>query len=360
MRFGKWNVISRAPDDPARKGRNAAWICQCDCGTERVVLGKRLKNGQSKSCGCMKRVNRTGERYGKLTVLEEFHIDKILWYKCICDCGNIVEIKGSDIVHRKSCGCLKSPYHSDFVGKRYGRLVVTEMLFDYDGTKKVYVKCDCDCGTKDYIVPLFEIALGCRTTCGCYRKADLSGKRFGKLEVIEQVDNIGSKRAWLCKCDCGNTATYTTSALNSGKVQSCGCTNLGISSNPAYMISKFLDASKIQYIREYRFEDCRSSSGRKLPFDFFLPEANAVIEYDGEQHFRPINYFGGETQFQRRKENDKIKDFYCVSHGIPILRLPYTLSDSEIKSKISRFYAQESRNDHSLEGNDQAYAGSGG
>ena len=50
-RFGRWLVLSRAPN---RRG-HAYWNCQCDCGTEKVVWGNSLRRGESLSCGCLKR-----------------------------------------------------------------------------------------------------------------------------------------------------------------------------------------------------------------------------------------------------------------------------------------------------------------
>lgn len=52
---------------------------------------------------------------------------------------------------------------------------------------------------------------------------DLTGKKFGKLTVINRVDNKGEKVCWLCKCDCGNETCVTTSNLVTGHIKSCGC-----------------------------------------------------------------------------------------------------------------------------------------
>lgn len=51
QRFGRWTVLSQAGNNP---GGGALWSAICDCGTERVVLGGDVRNGKSKSCGCLK------------------------------------------------------------------------------------------------------------------------------------------------------------------------------------------------------------------------------------------------------------------------------------------------------------------
>lgn len=54
---------------------------------------------------------------------------------------------------------------------------------------------------------------------------DVTGKRFGRLTAIELLPNRSNTgaRLWRCRCDCGKEKIATTSALNSGFVQSCGC-----------------------------------------------------------------------------------------------------------------------------------------
>lgn len=133
----------------------------------------------------------TGEKYSKLTVLE-FHKYKTLGkirerkyssWKCLCDCGKIVEVLSKHLKSgsTKSCGCHKS---------------------------------GPDSGTKDNLFMSTD---------------DLIGKKFGRLVVKEfydykQVENNGNKVAfWLCDCDCGNTKITRASLLKNGKSLSCGC-----------------------------------------------------------------------------------------------------------------------------------------
>jgi len=54
-------------------------------------------------------------------------------------------------------------------------------------------------------------------------RLDLTGQRFGELEVVSPADNIDGQTAWLCRCDCGNTVVVKTRNLRSGKTHNCGC-----------------------------------------------------------------------------------------------------------------------------------------
>lgn len=91
-------------------------------------------------------------------------------------------------------------------------------------------------------------------------------------------------------------------------------------------IRNWLDNNNIAYEVQKRFNDCKDN--RSLSFDFYLPNYNLCIEYDGEQHYRPVN-FGGVTDekanlnFDITVKHDNIKNNYCKNNGISLLRIPY-------------------------------------
>lgn len=95
QRFGKLTVIRRVEGTQSNRARADSWLCRCDCGNESVVLGSNLVRGHTKSCGCIKLNDLTGQHIGSLTVLGRS--DKYatrgkrrvrLW-ECKCDCGAI-------------------------------------------------------------------------------------------------------------------------------------------------------------------------------------------------------------------------------------------------------------------------------
>ena len=75
------------------------------------------------------------------------------------------------------------------------------------------------------------------------------------------------------------------------------------------------------YVPQKRFDDCRDKY--TLPFDFYLPEYNLIVEIMGEQHEHPINYFGGKEKFDIQVRHDKIKRDYLTAHNIHILDIWY-------------------------------------
>lgn len=137
-RFGRLVVLERAENNNEGQAR---WLCQCDCGNQKVVLGKCLRNGHTQSCGCLSKEfmskphmkDHTGERFGRLVVLSRAddyvcpNGKKHVMWLCQCDCGNKTIVDSCLLVsgHTRSCGCLYeeklksgNPKH----GHRYDRL----------------------------------------------------------------------------------------------------------------------------------------------------------------------------------------------------------------------------------------------
>ena len=92
------------------------------------------------------------------------------------------------------------------------------------------------------------------------------------------------------------------------------------------IISKYLTQHNIVFIRQEKFDGCVGLK-YKLPFDFYLPSIRTCIEFDGIQHFQPIEHFGGVEAYERLKLNDKIKNDYCEENFIDLIRIRYDQID---------------------------------
>jgi hypothetical protein len=99
-----------------------------------------------------------------------------------------------------------------------------------------------------------------------------------------------------------------------------GCANCNESKGES-KICEFLDKNGIKFKRQFIFEGCKNK--QNLPFDFYLIDYNMCIEYDGEQHFNPIQYFGGPKKLQEIRINDSIKNKFCLDNEIKIVRISY-------------------------------------
>lgn len=93
-------------------------------------------------------------------------------------------------------------------------------------------------------------------------------------------------------------------------------------------ISGILNSLNIKYTSQKRFPECKHKN--TLPFDFYIhnKKSKLLIEFDGIQHFKPIEYFGGEDVLRDTQFRDKIKDDFAKEKDIPLLRIPYTEQDN--------------------------------
>ncbi|MCK9477621.1 MAG: hypothetical protein M0R46_17025 [Candidatus Muirbacterium halophilum] len=133
--------------------------------------------------------------------------------------------------------------------------------------------------------------------------------------LVEYKNNI-TKVKIICK-KCNN---YFLQTPNSHYVKKQGCPFCKESKGEK-TIKKYLDKKNIKYIRQKTFDGCKDLN--LLPFDFYLPDYDMCIEFDGKQHFESIEYFGGDETLKYIKEHDKIKNIFCLSNGISLLRIRY-------------------------------------
>jgi hypothetical protein len=111
----------------------------------------------------------------------------------------------------------------NLTGKTFGRFDV--IAFSHNNNRKNYWKCRCICGNEK-IVPTQSLVDGRTRSCGCIHKKDLTGQKFGMLTAIEEfskTDKICHARKWKCHCDCGKTKNISQSKLTNGQTTSCGC-----------------------------------------------------------------------------------------------------------------------------------------
>lgn len=100
----------------------------------------------------------------------------------------------------------------------------------------------------------------------------------------------------------------------------CGCPHCKNSTGEV-KIRNILKSYNKAFKQQQKFKDCKDKM--QLPFDFYLSDINVLIEYDGEQHFKPIKIFGGLKSFDVLKKHDKIKEIFCAKNNIALIRISY-------------------------------------
>lgn len=112
----------------------------------------------------------------------------------------------------------------DLTGEKFGKLTVTGRAERIGNHRSVVWECVCECGTKTK-VRAFALRNSSITSCGCIRRLDIAGKKFGSLTAIaiSQTPRKNNQTLWECLCECGKTTLVPASKLVSGHTSSCGC-----------------------------------------------------------------------------------------------------------------------------------------
>lgn len=276
--FGRWQVLALDEEKTKTDFKHSWWICECNCEkhTVKSITMNNLKRGKTLSCGC-----------------------------------NLIRAE-------------------DMIGKRYGRLIVLNIEEHIHNRRGKMIHCKCDCG-KDVIVCCTDVKEGKTTSCGCRQEEarhekiiDMTGKIFNYIEVLE-LDKEKTLQEhcayWKCKCLlCGQNKSIKGTYIRTGHTKSCGC----IKSYPELKISQILKENNILFKREFTFSDLKGESNN-LRFDFAIfnnnNELKYLIEYQGEQHYKSVDFWGGEDKFKQQQEYDRKKQEYCIKKNIPLIIL---------------------------------------
>lgn len=208
---------------------------------------------------------------------------------------------------------LKSPY---------------KLLDKYiDSTTKLRFDCEKH-GIFSQSPQQFNIAIGCKKCA-----YDLRSKAHAENRIKKFIETASKIHPELDFSMSNYVDTYTPidfrcsihgiqSNIPMYIIQGTGCKKCSPKSKGEEKIANLLDKMKINYIREKKYKDCVGIGGLPLRFDFFIPEFNTLIEFDGQQHFiEASGKWLGATPIT--KIHDKIKDKYCYDNGIDLYRIPY-------------------------------------
>ena len=283
---------------------------------------------------------------------------------CICKiCG--YEWDTSPASLRNGSGCpecanasrrLKGRFkgHDNFVSDLKRVQPNIEIISEYLGSHKI-IKCKClihGCEWESYPANLLNNTAHC-PKCTIEKQKervrDNHDNFINKLYSIRKdVEVIGIYNGYhekiLCKCNIHNNYYYTSPCALFDLHMSCPVckSENGFFSKGEVAIINYLKQHGIKYESQYIFLDCRNIL--PLKFDFYLPNNNMCIEFDGEQHFYPVPFNGesyekAQLDYIECVKRDEIKNKYCKDHGINLIRIPYwdydkinTILDSEINN----------------------------
>ena len=211
-----------------------------------------------------------------------------------------------------------------------------KVLSEFQGMNKP-LNCYCTIHN-EYFTQLakdvYHYGRGCRT---CWRE-NLSKQQLLPLEEVErrileknpdvEILNLNEYKGWetIMKLRCKKCGEIWEQPFYSAIYNNCRCPGCQRQfSIGEETVAKYLVNKNILFIQQYKFDDCKYK--KALPFDFAILNTNedviGLIEYQGEQHYRPIDYFGGEEKYNKQVARDNIKKEYCKKNNIPLLLIPY-------------------------------------
>lgn len=196
----------------------------------------------------------------------------------------------------------------------------------------------------------------------CAHKKSSDYKLLSVDEIIKRFENEGFKvvtpRSKIKRR--GGRSIYNTTVQitnKCGNIYSTSCNNFcnnieyyrglsdidnamyGCKSKLELLVRRFLDENNIPFKQEFIFSDCKNVAPLRFDFALYYDTENLLlIEVDGEQHFNKGGLFGGD--FESTAKRDKIKNYYCEEHNIPLLRIPYTAfrrKNNDYKNMILEF-----------------------
>lgn len=254
-------------------------------------------------------------------------------------CGKLVNILPNSFISRKSgctdCNKSKLTLNQTKTQEEFESELPKGMkaLSKYKGAySKVKVFCTI-CG-ETYEATARELTNRECTRCtGRYKrtladvKKEIREATNGEHIVVSKVYRGTHKNISIRHAVCGEVYEITRSNFRRG--QRCHHCN---SSRGELLVAEYLDNVGVEYERQKKYEDLKRVN--LLSYDFYLPKYNTLIEYQGEQHYKPVEHFGGIKQYELQKEIDDIKRKYAIEKGIRLIEIPYTIANS---SDVKKF-----------------------
>ena len=320
-------------------------VCKCKvCNYEWESFPANLTRGH----GCIKcaskernsKTKKTHEQYQKelhesgynIEVIDEY-IDGLtnILHKCLI-CNHEWKARPANILIGKGCPkCAgRNKTNDEFIQEfNIVNNNLIELLSPYMSSHDK-IKCRCKvCGNQWEALPYSLLhGSGCQK-CADNKRAEkntISHDEFiSRLKQINKnivpLDNyngMNNKIRFYCKT-CNNIWETTPHYI---LLPTAICSHCS-SSKGETKISKYLDNNNIVYIQQQKYDGLVGVNGGKLSYDFYLPQYNLLIEFQGEQHIKAREFFGGEEQLKIQQEHDRRKREYAEKNNINLLEIWY-------------------------------------
>ena len=310
--------------DP-RQGEYWNCLCECGKSVQASEFDLTYGRKKSCGCLRLQRLTERcslkltpGQVFGDLTVLGSAYAkNRQRYWRCGCKCGREIVARAASLVsgNTKSCGCSRRlPV---IPGQVFGKLTVIELAGSNKYKSRLWL-CRCEC-SQEIVVTTARLLDGGTVSCGCSRGQAISeanslklvpGQVFGRLTILEfsGIDK-NRHRCWKCLCDCGRTVIVAAGMLGA-RTNSCGC----LKSQPQIDL--------LAHIQSLGFPDAhitkaiiKNEAGNALELDVYVPSKKIAFEYCGlHWHGQIQNGTAARTKHLKKLEA-------CTAAGVTLITI---------------------------------------
>lgn len=255
----------------------------------------------------------------KTKLLCRCKIDNNEWYGTP---SSLLKGQGCPICGAKKVGEALRKSNNVFLSEFNKLNTNIKLLSNYqDANTKINCRCEI-CRYEWWVYPNSLLqGHGCPNCVGLIKTHQIFVKEMQdknpNIIILGEYQNVKTKV--LCKCKIDGNEWYTTPnrLLNGSGCPQCN------ESRGERIISNMLNNDNIPFERQKSFDNLKGIGHGKLSYDFYIPVFGVLIEYNGIQHYEPIEYFGGQKQLNIQLEHDKRKREYAKQNNIKLIEIPY-------------------------------------
>ena len=265
------------------------------------------------------------------------YIDSTTPFIVTCPIHGDFKTRANRFIMEPKCGCPKcNTGFIKYISPEEFKRRCIERFPDYDYSeanfKGEYNKITVTCNIHNYTwTPITKDLMNGHGCPICGKESSQKAQALTLEQFIQNVKKIHGDKYDYSKVVYYNTRTPITIICpkhgefqitpNSHLYQKTGCPKCSQSKGESD-IELFLKKNQIQYIKQYPIK-CNLKKNNKTYIDFYLPKYNTFIEYNGQQHYVPIKYFGGEIKFIEQVNRDEYVRNYCKINNIKLIEIKY-------------------------------------
>lgn len=268
-------------------------------------------------------------------LLSKEYINNLQELNIKCNCGTIFKTtfmrfynKNKQQCHNCSKVCYDIDFVRNYINEHDCKLLSTEYI---NGSQKLDLLCSCG---EQFQTTFLNFKLRNKIKCNkcsigrvnnAYLTLDEVTKylELNNLKLLSDYKKSNEKLKILCTC--GDIFYASFNKIKSSNQIRCNkCTKS--MSKIEILTESFLKINNVKFDKQYKFKDLKTRYNVYLRFDFVIydnQDIKLLLELDGEQHFKSVERFGGESEYLNRLKNDNLKNEYCSNNNINLIRIPY-------------------------------------